>query len=137
MCIRDRDDTFLVSIMMANNEIGVIQPLKKISDICRSRGIILHSDYAQCLGYIELDSLDSIANMITISSHKIYGPKGIGLLLIDRDIELQPLIFGGGQEFGFRSGTLPLPLIVGFTKAIELAVFNQKKNTEKFLLMAE
>ena len=71
--------------------------------------------------------------MITISSHKIYGPKGVGLLLIDRDIDLQPLIWGGGQEFGFRSGTVPLPLIVGFTKAIEIAVLNQKQNTEKFL----
>ena len=128
-----RDDTFLVSIMMANNEIGVIQPLKKISEICRSRDIVLHSDYAQCLGFLELGSLDSLANMLTISSHKIYGPKGIGLLLIDNDIDIQPLIFGGGQELGLRSGTLPLPLIVGFTKAIEIAVLNQKKNTKKFL----
>ena len=118
---------------MANNEIGVIQPLKKISEICQSSEIILHSDYAQCLGYIELDSLDSLANMVTISSHKIYGPKGVGILLIDNDIELQPLILGGGQEFGFRSGTLPLPLIIGFTKAIEIAIFNQKKNIDKFL----
>ncbi len=129
-----RDDTFLVSIMMANNEIGVIQPLEKISEICQSSEITLHSDYSQCLGYIELDRLDSLANMVTISSHKIYGPKGVGILLMDKDIELQPLIFGGGQEFGLRSGTLPLPLIIGFTKAIEIAVFNQKKNTEKFLL---
>jgi len=128
-----RDDTFLVSIMMANNEIGVIQPLKKISEICRSKEITLHSDYAQCLGYIKLDSIDSIANMLTISSHKIYGPKGVGLLLIDKDINLQPLIFGGGQEFGLRSGTLPLPLIIGFTKAIEIAVLNQNKNIKKFL----
>ena len=130
-CIRD--DTFLVSIMMANNEIGVIQPLKKISKICQSSEIILHSDYAQCLGYLQLDSLDSLANMVTISSHKIYGPKGVGILLIDKDIELQPIILGGGQEFGLRSGTLPLPLIVGFTKAIEIAVLNQKKNIQKFL----
>ena len=130
-CIRD--DTFLVSIMMANNEIGVIQPLKEISEICSSRDIVLHSDYAQCLGFLEFDSLDSVANMLTISSHKIYGPKGVGILLIDRDIELQPLVLGGGQEFGLRSGTLPLPLIVGFTKAIEIAVLNQKKNINKFL----
>ena len=93
-----RDDTFLVSIMMANNEIGVIQPLKIISEICQSREIILHSDFAQCLGFLELDSIDSAANMLTISSHKIYGPKGVGLLLIDRDIRLQPLILGGGQD---------------------------------------
>ena len=119
--------------MMANNEIGVIQPLKEISEICSSRDIILHSDYAQCLGCLEFDSLDSVANMLTISSHKIYGPKGVGILLIDRDIELQPLVLGGGQEFGLRSGTLPLPLIVGFTKAIEIAVLNQKKNINKFL----
>ncbi len=132
-----RKDTFLVSIMLANNEIGVIQPLNKISEICRSREITLHSDAAQCLGYMELDSLDSQANMITISSHKIYGPKGIGLLLIDKDIKLKPLILGGGQEFGFRSGTIPLPLVVGFTKAIELAVLNQKKNTQKLSLLRD
>ena len=129
-----RKDTFLVSIMLANNEIGVIQPIESISKICQSREIILHSDYAQCLGYIELNNLELDPNMITISSHKIYGPKGIGLLLIDRDIELQPLIMGGGQEYGLRSGTLPLPLVVGFTKAIEIAILNQKKNFEKLLL---
>ncbi len=128
-----RNDTFLVSIMLANNEIGVIQPLNQISAVCRSRDITLHSDAAQCLGYMPLDDLDAEVNMITISSHKIYGPKGIGLLLIDKDIMLQPLILGGGQEFGLRPGTIPLPLVVGFTKAIELAVFNQKKNIQKFL----
>ncbi len=128
-----REDTFLVSIMLANNEIGVIQPLKNISKICKSRGITLHSDFAQCLGYIELDNLLSDVNMITISSHKIYGPKGIGLLLIDEEINLEPLIVGGGQEYGLRSGTLPLPLVVGFAKAIEIAVLNQKNNAEKLL----
>ena len=128
-----REDTFLVSVMLANNEIGVIQPLENISKICKSRGITLHSDFAQCLGYIELDNLLSDVNMITISSHKIYGPKGIGLLLIDEEINLEPLIVGGGQEYGLRSGTLPLPLVVGFAKAIEIAVFNQKNNAEKLL----
>ena len=129
-----REDTFLVSVMLANNEIGVIQPLENISKICKSRGITLHSDFAQCLGYIELDNLLSDVNMITISSHKIYGPKGIGLLLIDEEMNLDPLIVGGGQEYGLRSGTLPLPLVVGFAKAIEIAVFNQKNNAEKLLL---
>jgi len=128
-----REDTFLVSVMLANNEIGVIQPLENISKICKSRGITLHSDFAQCLGYIELDNLLSDVNMITISSHKIYGPKGIGLLLIDEEINLEPLIVGGGQEYGLRSGTLPLPLVVGFSKAIEIAVLNQKNNAEKLL----
>jgi len=129
-----REDTFLVSIMLANNEIGVIQPAESISKMCKSRGITFHSDFAQCLGYIELDNLLSELNMVTISSHKIYGPKGIGLLLIDEEINLEPLIVGGGQEYGFRSGTLPIPLIVGFAKAIEIAVFNQKNNAEKLLL---
>jgi len=129
-----REDTFLVSVMLANNEIGVIQPIENISKICKSRGITLHSDFAQCLGYIELDNLLSDVNMITISSHKIYGPKGIGLLLIDEEINIEPLIVGGGQEYGLRSGTLPLPLVVGFAKAIEIAVFNQKNNAEKLLL---
>ena len=129
-----REDTFLVSVMLANNEIGVIQPLENISKICKSRGITLHSDFAQCLGYIELDNLLSDVNMITISSHKIYGPKGIGLLLIDEEINLEPLIVGGGQEYGLRSGTLPLPLVVGFAKAIEIAVFNQKNNAENLCL---
>ena len=129
-----REDTFLVSVMLANNEIGVIQPLENISKICKSRGITLHSDFAQCLGYIELDNLLSDVNMITISSHKIYGPKGIGLLLIDEEINLEPLIVGGGQEYGLRSGTLPLPLVVGFAKAIEIAVLNQKNNAEKLRL---
>ena len=129
-----REDTFMASVMLANNEIGVIQPIENISKICNSRGIIFHSDFAQCLGYIELKGLLSNVDMITMSSHKIYGPKGIGLLLIDEDINLEPLIVGGGQEYGLRSGTLPLPLVVGFSKAIEIAVINQKKNAEKLLL---
>ncbi|MDC2974807.1 cysteine desulfurase [Prochlorococcus sp. AH-736-K09] len=129
-----REDTFMVSVMLANNEIGVIQPIENISKICKSRGITFHSDFAQCLGYVELKDHLSEVNMITMSSHKIYGPKGIGLLLIDEEINLEPLIFGGGQEYGLRSGTLPLPLVVGFAKAIEIAVFNQKINAKKLLL---
>ena len=124
-----RDDTFLVSIMLANNEIGVIQPIEKIFKICAKNNILFHTDAAQCLGYLPIKNFDSLANMITLSSHKIYGPKGIGLLIIDEDIQLSPLLFGGGQEFGYRSGTIPLPLIVGFSKAVELAIKNQAKNS--------
>ena len=119
-----REDTFLVSVMLANNEIGVIQPIENISKICKSREITFHSDFAQFLVYMALDNLLSDVNMITMSSHKIYGPKGIGLLLIDEEINLEPLIVGVGQEYGLRSGTLPLPLVVGFAKAIEIAVLN-------------
>jgi len=124
-------DTFLVSVMYANNEIGVLQPIKFISEICKLKNIIFHTDAAQCLGYIPIKDFNSIADMITISSHKIYGPKGVGLLLIDEKIQINPLIYGGGQESGFRSGTLPLPLIIGFTKAIELALERQDQNIKK------
>tara|TARA_Y100001970_G_C14258511_1_gene877512 strand:+ start:12263 stop:13408 length:1146 start_codon:yes stop_codon:yes gene_type:complete len=117
-----KQKTFLVSIMSANNEIGVIQPLEKISSICKERNILLHSDASQSLGFQSFDFYQKGAQMITISSHKIYGPKGIGALIIEDDIPLQPLFFGGGQEFGLRPGTPAIPLIVGFTKAIELAV---------------
>tara|TARA_Y100001978_G_C23668183_1_gene422278 strand:- start:471 stop:1619 length:1149 start_codon:yes stop_codon:yes gene_type:complete len=126
-----KDDTFLISIMFANNEIGVVQPIQKIFEICKEKSIKLHTDAAQCIGYIPIKNLDSIANMITLSSHKIYGPKGIGLLIIDNDIQLNPLILGGGQELGYRSGTIPLPLIIGFSKAIELSIKNQEKNSIK------
>ena len=124
-----RDDTFLISIMLANNEIGVIQPIKKIFKICQNNNIKFHTDAAQCLGYLPIKNYDSLANMITLSSHKIYGPKGIGLLIIDEDIQLNPLIYGGGQESGYRSGTIPLPLIVGFSKAVELAIKHQARNS--------
>ena len=132
-----KPETFLVSIMLANNEIGVIQPLQWINSICSPKDIILHSDAAQCIGYTPTANLDSYANMITISSHKIYGPKGVGLLIIDEGIELDPLLVGGGQEFGLRSGTLPVPLIVGFTKAIELATKNFKKNVDKLSFLRD
>tara|TARA_Y100000589_G_scaffold260484_1_gene250415 strand:- start:22 stop:1170 length:1149 start_codon:yes stop_codon:yes gene_type:complete len=124
-----REDTFLISIMLANNEIGVVQPIEKIFKICQKNNIKFHTDAAQSLGYLPINNFDSIANMITFSSHKIYGPKGVGLLLVDEDIQLNPIIYGGGQEFGYRSGTIPLPLIIGFSKAIELSIRNQAKNS--------
>jgi len=130
-----KKDTFLVSIMLANNEIGVVQPIQNIAQICKSKQIILHTDAAQCVGYLPLNLISTNANMITLSSHKIYGPKGVGLLIIDNDINLEPLFFGGGQEFGFRSGTIPLPLIIGFEKAIEIAIDNTEKNISKLCLL--
>ena len=129
-----KKDTFLVSIMTANNEIGVIQQIESISKICASRGIIFHTDASQCVGYIPLQFSKKIANMITLSSHKIYGPKGVGLLILDKDIALSPLLFGGGQEFGLRAGTIPLPLIIGFSKAIELGLRDQESNYKKLSL---
>lgn len=117
----------LISIMHANNEIGTIQPIKEIGKLCEDNNIILHVDAAQSLGKIKIDVKNMKIDMLSISSHKIYGPKGVGALYIKnkkRKTKLEPIIVGGGQENNLRSGTLPTPLIVGFGKACELA-FNK------------
>jgi cysteine desulfurase len=117
------DKTVLVSVMAVNNEIGVIQPLKEIGAICRKHGVYFHTDAAQAFGKIPLDVNEMNIDLMSISGHKIYGPKGIGALFVRRKprIRLAPLINGGGQERGMRSGTLPTPLVVGLGKAAELA----------------
>ncbi len=116
------DDTFMVSIMFANNEIGVIQPIEKISSLCKKRGIIMHSDIAQGFGYIPIDFNSLGIDFLSISGHKIYGPKGIGALIINEDLPIQPLQWGGGQQNGIRPGTMPVPLIIGLAKAAEIAI---------------
>lgn len=117
------DDTVLVSVMAVNNEIGVIQPLAEIGRICRERGAYFHTDCAQAVGKIPLDVNAMQIDLLSISGHKIYGPKGIGALYVRRRprIRLQPLITGGGQERGLRSGTLPTPLCVGLGEACAIA----------------
>ncbi|MFZ8865182.1 MAG: aminotransferase class V-fold PLP-dependent enzyme, partial [Rickettsiales bacterium] len=117
------DKTLLVSVMTANNEIGVLQPIKQIGEICRAHNVYFHTDAAQAFGKIALDVDELNIDLMSISGHKIYGPKGIGALYVRRRprVRLQSLISGGGQERGFRSGTLPTPLIVGLGKAAELA----------------
>ncbi len=117
------DQTMLVSVMAVNNEIGVIQPLKEIGAICRQKGVFFHSDIAQGFGKIPIDVNECNIDLASISGHKIYGPKGIGALYLRRRprVRLLPLINGGGQERGMRSGTLPTPLVVGFGKAAAIA----------------
>ena len=117
------DRTLLVSVMAAHNEIGVIQPLAEIGALCRARGVLLHTDAAQAFGKIPLDVEAMRIDLVSISGHKIYGPKGVGALYIRRRprVRLLPLIDGGGQERGLRSGTLPTPLCVGLGRAAELA----------------
>jgi len=124
------DQTMLVSVMGVNNEIGVIQPLKEIGKICRTRGVFFHTDIAQAYGKIPIDVNEYNIDLASISGHKIYGPKGIGALYVRRKprIRLTPIINGGGQERGMRSGTLPTPLIVGFGKAAEIAMLEMKKD---------
>ncbi|MSO66172.1 MAG: IscS subfamily cysteine desulfurase [Alphaproteobacteria bacterium] len=117
------DKTLIVSVMGVNNEIGVIQPLKEIGDICRGRGVLFHTDCAQAVGKISLDVEEMKIDLMSISAHKLYGPKGIGALYVRRKprVRLRAMIDGGGQERGMRSGTLPTPLCVGFGAACDLA----------------
>ena len=115
------EDTQLVSVMLANNEIGVIQPLPELAAICRDQGVSLHSDAAQAFGHIPLDSKSLGADFLSLSAHKLNGPKGIGALICNPDLEVEPLQWGGAQERGLRPGTLPVPLIIGFAKAAALA----------------
>ncbi len=118
------EETMLVSVMAVNNEIGVIQPLKEIGEICRNRGAFFHSDIAQAFGKIPLNVNELNIDLASISGHKIYGPKGIGALYVRKKprVRLAPLINGGGQERGMRSGTLPTPLIVGLGQAAKIAM---------------
>ena len=118
------DKTVVVSIMAVNNEIGVIQPLAEIGKICREKKAFFHTDAAKAAGKIPLDVEAMNIDLMSISGHKIYGPKGIGALYVRRKprVRLVPLIVGGGQERGFRSGTLPTPLCVGLGEAAEIAI---------------
>ncbi|CAL5369326.1 unnamed protein product [Camellia sinensis] len=119
-----RPDTGLVSIMMVNNEIGVIQPMDEIGKICRELNVPLHTDAAQALGKIPIDVEKMNVSLMSLSGHKIYGPKGVGALYMRRRprIRVEPQMNGGGQERGIRSGTVPTPLVVGMGAACELAM---------------
>ena len=127
------DKTVVVSIMAVNNEIGVIQPLAEIGAICREKGAFFHTDAAQAAGKIPLDVEAMNIDLMSISGHKIYGPKGIGALYVRRKprVRLEALIHGGGQERGFRSGTLPTPLCVGLGEACDIAQKEMEREAER------
>lgn len=119
-----RDETILVSVMAANNEIGTIAPIKQIGEIAKDNQVLFHTDAVQAIGHVPLDVKKMGIDLMSISAHKIYGPKGVGALYVRRrnpKVKLQPLIYGGGHERGWRSGTLNVPAIVGFGKAAQLA----------------
>ena len=128
-----RPDTILVSIMMVNNEIGVIQPVWEIAEICRSKGIIYHCDAVQGGGRVEIDLQKFKADLLTITAHKMYGPKGIGALYVRRKprVRIEAQIHGGGHERGFRSGTLATHQIVGFGEAARLAKAEMASENER------
>ena len=120
-----RDDTALVSVMLANNEIGVIQPLRDISVLCSERGVTLHCDATQAVGKIPVDVRELGVDLMSFTAHKIYGPKGVGALYVRRTrpaVRLEAQITGGGQQDGVRSGTLNVAGIVGFARALELCI---------------
>jgi len=118
------DKTICVSIMAANNEIGTVQPIADIGKVCKEKGVLFHTDAVQAVGKLPVDVQAMGVDLLSLSGHKIYGPKGIGALYVrkkDPRVRLEPMIDGGGHERGMRSGTLPVPLIVGLGKACELA----------------
>ncbi len=116
-----RTDTLLVSVMHANNETGVIQPIEQIAALCREREILIHTDAAQTIGKIDANADKLGVDLISIAAHKFYAPKGIGALYVRRGVQLEPLLHGAGHESGRRAGTESVPLIVGLGKAAELA----------------
>lgn len=124
------DNTCLVSIMFGNNEVGTIQPIEEIGILCNQKNILFHTDAVQAIGKIPIDVKKLGIDLLSISSHKIYGPKGIGALYIKKGIVIDPVILGGGQERGLRSGTENVANIVGFGKACELAKNNLNENLQ-------
>jgi cysteine desulfurase len=135
-----RPDTILVSVMAANNEIGVIQPLKEIGKICRDNNVYFMTDATQALGKIPLDVQGLKIDLLAASGHKVYGPKGVGYLYVRRSnprVIIEPNIHGGGHERGLRSGTLATPNIVGLAKAVELAVKEMPKEQKRLREMRD
>ncbi len=125
-----REDTILVSIMSANNEIGTIEPIKEIGEICKKHNVLFHTDAVQAYGNIKIDVNEMNIDLLSTSAHKLHGPKGIGFLYVRKGTMLNPLIHGGSQERGKRAGTTNAPLIMGFKKAVELKFKDMDKNNK-------
>ena len=134
-----RSNTVMISIMIANNETGVIQPIDKIGRLCKKKAIIFHTDAAQAVGKIKINVKKMNIDLMSISSHKFYGPKGVGALYIRKKprVRLNSLIDGGGQEMSIRSGTLPVPLCIGFGEAAKIANKAMKKESEKTKILRD
>lgn len=131
------DKTILVSVMFANNEIGTIQPIKEIGKLCREKKIVFHTDAVQAVGHVDINVKELNIDLLSLSAHKLYGPKGIGALYIRKGIKIDNLVHGGGQERGKRAGTENIPGIVGLGKAIELAVDNMAEKNKKLIALRD
>jgi len=134
------DKTILVSIMFANNEIGVIQPVEQIGAICRERGVLFHSDATQAVGKVPVDVNQMKIDLMSISAHKMYGPKGVGALYVRRKnprVQISAMIDGGGHERGMRSGTLAVPNIVGLGKACELCMQEMPEESKRLAALRD
>lgn len=129
--------TILVSVMHASNEIGTIQPIGEVGKICKDAGIYFHTDAAQSFGKTVIDVKKMSIDLLTASGHKIYGPKGVGLLYIREGVRIEPLLHGGGQENGVRSSTVNLAAIVGFAKATEICAKEMKKESLRLLKLRD
>lgn len=126
-----KKETILISVIFANNEVGTIQPIKEIGEIAKENNIIFHTDAVQAIGHVDIDVEELNIDLLTMTAHKIYGPKGIGALFIRKGINIKPLIHGGAQEKRRRAGTENVPSIVGFAKAVELATANIAEDNKK------
>jgi len=131
------NETILVSIIHASNEIGTIQPIKEIGAICRERGVYFHTDASQSFGKIPIDVEKMNIDLLTASSHKMYGPKGVGLLYIREGMIITPLLSGGGQEGGLRASTVNVSGIVGFGKAVELCFKEMRQESRRLIKMRD
>ena len=131
------DETILVSIMFANNEIGTIEPIKEIGKLCKEKNIYFHTDAVQAIGHVDIDVKDMNIDLLSMSAHKFYGPKGVGALYIRNGVKIQNLIHGGGQERGKRASTEDIAGIVGLGKAIELAIENMPEENKKLANLRE
>ncbi len=132
-----RDDTILVSVMMANNEIATIQPVAEIGALCHEKGVLFHTDAVQATGHIPIDVKAMNIDLLSMAAHKFRGPKGVGAMYCRKGLKLPALIHGGGQEKGVRGGTENVPGIVGLGAAIELAVKNMPENTARLTKMRD
>jgi len=132
-----KPETILVSIIHASNEIGAIQPISEIGKICREKGVLFHTDAVQSFGKITIDVNKMNIDLLTASSHKMYGPKGAALLFVRQGVKITPLLHGGGQEKGLRSSTVNLPAIVGFAKACEIYKKEGSKESQRIIKLRD